>query len=109
MAKYTSTPESALLRQICDYLSIKGLFHFRINNGAIFDAKRGVYRRPNSAGAMKGVADIYVLKNGKSYFLELKSNNGKQSDHQVWFQNGVEHNGGKYLVVRDVEELKLHL
>ena len=49
----------------------------------------------------KGRSDFLVVRNGRIFFLELKSTIGKQSPAQRRYQNKVEGVGAKYLIVRD--------
>lgn len=77
------------------------LFFQRINNIGVYDSKNKVYRSPGK-GLHKGFPDIYILINGKSLFLEVKSNRGRQSIWQEKVQEKIESNGGLYYVVRSV-------
>ena len=84
------TPETAIKRSVKQYLQIKGWFIFAILQGL---------------GAKRGIADFYVIKDGRGIWMEIKTANGKQSDHQIQFQADIEEHGGEYMVVRDVQEL----
>lgn len=84
------TPETALKKQIRQYLALKGWYVFPILQGMC---------------AYKGIADLIAMKDGICYFLEAKSPRGKQSDHQVRFQQRVEDAGGRYRVIRSLDDL----
>ena len=47
----------------------------------------------------KGRSDFIVVRNGRIFFLELKSTIGKQSPAQRRYQNKVEGVGAKYIII----------
>ena len=57
----------------------------------------------------KGTADILVIKpcnlNPEVYFLEVKTDKGKQSEAQIKFQEDVELMGCYYRVIRSLDEV----
>ncbi len=58
-------------------------------------------------GMVNGVSDMILLRpNSRHGYLciENKTKKGKQSDEQVLFQEAVEKNGGKYIVIRSLDE-----
>lgn len=64
--------------------------------------------RSERMGRAKGAPDLIAGKNGKTYWLELKTKKGKQSAEQKCFEDLAPTFGAKYLIVRsfeDVEEL----
>lgn len=57
-------------------------------------------------GARAGVADFaLVLKGGRAAFLELKDENGSQSDAQIEFQKECERLGALYRVASTPDEV----
>lgn len=84
------TPETAIKKSVKQYLQIKGWFIFPMLAGL---------------GAYKGIADFYVIKGGRGIWIEVKTARGKQSPHQIGFQQDIEDAGGEYMIVRDVQEL----
>jgi Holliday junction resolvase len=84
--------ENDIKRQVKDYLSLKGWFHFYNLAGM---------------GAYKGIPDIIAIKQGRVLFIECKrpARGSKQSPAQIKFQENIEAQGGEYLLVRDVEDL----
>lgn len=57
-------------------------------------------------GMVNGVSDmIFLVPNSKYSYLciENKTAKGKQSADQILFQEAVEKNGGKYVVIRDID------
>lgn len=85
------TPETAVKRQIKEYLDVLGIFHFPITQGM---------------GSYKGIPDRIAIKNGVSYYIEIKAENGKQSPYQKQFQADVERSGGIYILAKGISDLK---
>jgi hypothetical protein len=102
--------EQDLVRACLQYLEIKKnrgeLMYWRNNTGAIVSEYKGK-KRFMKFGA-KGSPDIFVLKDGILIGVECKYST-KQSDDQKSFQKEMEKNGGKYLLVYEIEELLLKL
>lgn len=82
--------ENDIKKQVKDYLSLKGYFHFYLLAGM---------------GAYKGIPDIIAIKNNRVLFLEIKRPGGKQSEHQKQFQVDIEGQGGEYYVIMSLEDL----
>ena len=82
--------ENDIKRQVKDYLSLKGYFHFHILQGL---------------GAYRGIPDIIAIKNNRVLFLEIKRPGGKQSEHQKNFQAEIEGQGGEYYILKSLEDL----
>jgi hypothetical protein len=51
----------------------------------------------------KGEADIYALIRGISFFIEVKTGEGRLSAYQKGFQQVCEKAGGVYLLARDID------
>lgn len=83
-------PETAIKRSLKQYLSLKGWFVFHILQGL---------------GSYPGIPDLIAVKNGQTLFIEVKTHNGRQSKKQEEFQKALEDHGGKYLLIRDLDEL----
>lgn len=62
-------------------------------------------KREISAGFRKGAPDLIAGKNGKSYWLELKTDKGRQSPEQQSFQAVAETFGAEYRVVRSLSDI----
>lgn len=90
--------QAAILR----WLESTGLLHWRQNSGTTFIKGRKVSLGPN------GAPDIVVIVPTHGLFcgLEVKSVNGKQRPDQVQFAKGLTKMGGKYFIVRSVEDAK---
>lgn len=51
-----------------------------------------------------GSPDIIVVYDGKYIGFEIKDTKGKQSDTQKKFQEALEKAGGKYYLIRSIDE-----
>lgn len=105
-------PESNIQSVIIDYLILEqalgNLFFQRTNNAPVFDNERGIYRAM-AKGQKKGFPDIFVMKDGRAIFLEVKTGKGRQSQHQVEMQAMLEAQGAEYYVVRSLDYVKAAL
>lgn len=95
--------ERDIQRQILDYLTLKRVFHYRENTGAVAAESNGKKRffrfgRP-------GCPDIVCIVKGQYIGIEVKAPKGVQSVVQRQFQTDLEMAGGKYLLVHSLEEL----
>lgn len=117
--KYPNMPEAALYvkpfkaskaneltRSIETFIKLTGHVADRINNGAVYDKAKGVYR---SGSVRKGIADIMATKRiehqgrvfGVTVAIEVKIGRDRQSEHQKAFQAEIERGGGVYIIARD--------
>lgn len=92
--------EADIQRTIIEYLKYKRLFWWRNNSGAL-KTEHGGFIRFGATGS----PDIFIVKDGKIYGLEVKAEKGKQSDNQLLFQQGFEKAGGLYFVVRSLKDV----
>ena len=63
-------------------------------------------RREIKAGFRKGAPDLIAGKGGKSYWLELKTDKGRQSIEQQSFAEIAPNFGAEYRVVRSLDDIK---
>lgn len=82
--------ETDIKRQIKDYLSY-------CSNTFCFSLLGGL-------GSFPGQPDIIVIQDAKVFFVEVKTFNGKQSPAQIDFEAKLQHAGGKYILVHNLEE-----
>jgi Holliday junction resolvase len=54
---------------------------------------------------INGMSDLIVFKNGKTVFIEVKNDIGKQSEIQKYVQKQVELQGFEYLLINDINQL----
>lgn len=81
--------ETEIMRGVRDYLQIMGWFVVRIQQGL---------------GAHKGIADLVAIKDGITVWIEVKTERGRLSEHQKLFADSIEKAGGKYFVVRSIDD-----
>ena len=84
--------EAEILKLVKDYLTIKGWFWFRIQQGI---------------GAYKGISDLIAIKGGRVLFIEVKgqSKKAKQSNDQIEFEKKIVSHGGEYVLVKYLDDL----
>lgn len=57
-------------------------------------------------GSYPGLPDRIAIKNGQTYFIEVKKPKGwKMSDDQIKFQQNIENEKGNYVLVKCLEDL----
>jgi len=97
--------EKDVLRVILHYLTIRKVWHKRINSGgAVLNGHggRGQFVR---FGAL-GMPDILARgSNGTVVWIECKSPTGRQTDDQRKWQEDMERFGDIYIVARKVEDV----
>jgi Holliday junction resolvase len=54
---------------------------------------------------INGMSDLICFKNGKTVFIEVKNESGKQSEIQKYVQKQVELQGFQYLLINDINQL----
>ena len=106
--KRKQTPEGALQRLVLDWLTAKHIFSLRMNSGTLINQAG----RPVTFGT-PGCADILAFPQqnigGKFFtlpwFIELKSQDGKQSELQRSFECHVKSEGIEYTLARSLDDL----
>jgi len=83
--------EKAIMQQIKHALSVYGWFVFRV---------------PPSIYGQKGLCDLIAIKNGMVVFIEVKAENGKQSDEQKVFEAKINSAGGTYILARSIDDVE---
>ncbi len=83
-------PETAILRAVRRHLETDGWYVVRIQQGL---------------GCVKGIADLVAMKAGRTVWVEIKTQTGTQSDHQVAFERAVVAHDGEYRVARCVDDV----
>jgi hypothetical protein len=97
--------ESEIQAAICDYLTFKGYLFSRTNNSPIYDTTRGAFRAMPKY-TRRGWPDICLLNKGTFYAIEVKSESGAQSIEQKQLETEIILNGGKYIIVRSIDDLQ---
>ena len=94
-------PEAAIQSTILEYLTLRRVFHWRQNSGAFRNAHGDFYRF-----GVTGAPDIFCVIKGAIYGLEVKAPKGKLNPHQEEFRDGFAAAGGKYHIVRSLEDVQ---
>ncbi|MEA2991839.1 MAG: hypothetical protein QOD40_759 [Alphaproteobacteria bacterium] len=97
--------ESEIQRAICDYLSLKGCPFSHTNNAPIYDKTRGAFRALPKY-TRKGCPDICLIKEGRLYGIEVKSEDGRLSPEQIALGKEIEVNRGVYVVARSIDDVR---
>lgn len=100
--------ETELQRQVMDYLDAKGIYYVR--------PQAGGYRGGMNLKCNEGAPDLIICKKQPLYMavgligifvgIELKTSEGKQRPSQKFAQERIEKCGGKYLIIRSIDELQ---
>lgn len=100
--------ESEIQNSICEYLQMRGRFFFRLNNIPAFNRSEGggftMRRLPKFTP--RGLPDIIVVAGGAFIALEVKNATGRQSPDQKIIESDIKKHGGKYYVVRSIEDVQ---
>lgn len=102
LLKDGSVKESVIQADILRWLKSTGLMFWRSNSGSLFLRGRHINLGP------LGCADISLVlpTHGTFVGLEVKSANGKVRKDQLLYAKVLTANGGKYFIVRSVEDAK---
>jgi hypothetical protein len=105
--------ESAIQKQILDYLSAKGILAFRMQTGATLSSYKGKSRMVRYG--VPGMADVLAcpfdpcgdgVDRPCFLWIEVKAEGGRQTELQESFQYQVESHGHYYMVARSIDDLE---
>lgn len=101
-------PERLIQNSILKYLNSQGVFCWKINNGAVWNAKRNCYQANTT---MKGVSDIIgvIPEDGRILAIEIKAPRGVVSEDQKWFLEKIKKDGGISFVARSIDDVQRQL
>jgi hypothetical protein len=77
-------PEQQIQKAIIAHLKARaapGTFYFSIPNGGWRTPVEGAILK--ATGTIAGVPDLCLIRGGKAFFLELKTETGRASEHQL--------------------------
>jgi len=93
-------PEAETQKLILDYLTMRGIYHYRNNTG----------RRGGVSYGKVGSADILgILPNGRFLAIEVKRSGGVASFEQLEFLANIAKNGGVAFVADNLQTVIDHL
>lgn len=94
--------EAKLKTDIIEYLKFLGIFCWNNRNVGVYDKRKGKY----IPSTVKGVSDIIgVLPDGKFLAIEVKVKPNKPTEHQRWFLEQVELNGGVSILAYSLQDV----
>ena len=89
--KKKQNEEQQIQKQIMDFLKLKGFYAFKNHQGF---------------GSEPGVADIYAIKKGINFWIEVKkSKGGRQSEWQKYFQDTINYHEGHYILATCLDDV----
>jgi hypothetical protein len=108
--------ESTIQQQICEYLSIRGIFFFAIQNENLMMMIK-MFKVPERAGyalvshakkmgMVPGMPDLCVLRRGHVIFLEVKNETGELGRQQKMMHGVIRDLEYTVEVVRSVEDVE---
>lgn len=103
--------ESSVLKQVEEWLTLHRFWHMRCNNSA-GKAQSGMFMRSFTCNghAVKGVSDIYAIKDGVAFWIECKRPvGGVVSVDQRNFLDAMNRHGAVGIVVNSIESLETQL
>lgn len=100
MPKSTEKPTQHAVMQ---YLGLRGILHWRNQSGVII--RDLGYKKSVINMGMAGSPDIFALHEGTLYGFEIKDIKGRQNPNQVSFEKRFTDAGGRYYVIRDVQQV----
>ena len=74
---------------------------YRINNGAVYDQKRKVFRK---GVQRKGIPDIIGIINGRFIGIEVKIGKDRQSADQKEIEKEINDVGGVYFIAKSYDD-----
>jgi hypothetical protein len=99
--------ENEVVSALCEYLSLKRYFFFRVNNtGLAMKTEEGFRYRKMSKYSISGVPDIILIKDGVFWGIEAKKKGGRQSENQVEFERRCKQAGGQYHLCTSIDDLQ---
>ena len=101
MRKPKPVPEKHIEREIIHYLRIKGWVAIKVRtSGRIVNGR--VLSLPKDE---LGVSDLIACDpDGRFHAIEVKNKVGRQSDYQKAFEANVLSRGGRYVVLRSLDD-----
>ena len=97
-----STPESRIQLQIIHHIKARGWVVGKTKTMGVKRGKSFCF----DPYTFRGFSDLVAFINHKIYFIEVKSETGKQSFDQIVFQKLVEDAGLTYILARSIEDVE---
>ena len=85
---------SQLKRQIVDFL--------RWHKWLVIPIAQGAF-------SYSGIADLYIIRRGFQIWIEIKGGKDFQSEYQRKFATDIFNQGGRYLLIRSLDDLESYM
>jgi len=100
--KFNDTTANDLTKTIVfDMKWVREGVAYRINNGAVYDKKKGVYRK---GVQRRGIPDIIGIINGRFIGIEVKIGKDRQSADQKEVEKEINDAGGVYFIAKSYDD-----
>jgi len=100
--KFSDTTANELTKTIIwDMYHVREGVAYRINNGAVYDRKKGVYRK---GVQRRGIPDIIGIINGRFFGIEVKIGKDRQSADQKEIEREIDDAGGVYFIAKSYDD-----
>jgi len=100
--KFSDTTANELTKTIIwDMYHVREGVAYRINNGAVYDRKKGVYRK---GVQRRGIPDIIGIINGRFFGIEVKIGKDRQSADQKEIEKEIGDAGGVYFIAKSYDD-----
>jgi hypothetical protein len=100
--KFSDTTANDLTKTIIwDMYHVREGVAYRINNGAVFDRKKGVYRK---GVQRRGIPDIIGIIDGRFIGIEVKIGKDRQSADQKEIEKEIGDAGGVYFIAKSYDD-----
>ena len=100
--RFKDTTANELTKTIIwDMYHVRQGVAYRINNGAVYDVKKKVYRK---GVQRKGIPDIIGIINGRFFGIEVKIGADRQSADQKEIEREINDAGGVYFVAKSYDD-----
>ena len=101
--------ENAVVSEIIEYLSWKGIFCWQNKNIATYDRKTGAYRKFGKH-QIAGISDILgIMYDGRMLAIECKDGYNKATDEQKEFIDNINKAGGIAFVAYGIDDVEKNL
>ena len=97
--------ESTIQQQICEYLSIKGVFYFSIPNEH-YNISHGQRTTLKKMGLLPGMPDLCILHGGRVFFIEVKAPGEYPTPKQANIHDALMARGYPVEIARSVEDVQ---
>lgn len=107
--------EHLFQQQVIQYLHMFNIFVFETD---VMDGLKFLSTQPQrlayinyhkQLGYVKGQPDLVAVSNNKVFFIELKTDKGRQSKEQKEVEQEIKNRGVDYIVVRSLDDLQRYL